>query len=240
MLPGADFHDPLLMPAMSLLRAAHMRGNIRVPEPRSCHSVLRSSIHLRFEAAPNLGEQSDRLFILGLVLDGERHGRTMLLPQIHASKHCIALKHSQYLGSRQQDNVLGVPSRMHQEEIGRPQDSMSLSIVDACAALVTVCGRSKGTAGPQFASAPEMAEVSIQPRCDFTDTPSLPMVYHRRVTDLLFAGWNVAIAGPVGKENCLDSHSKPIPCCRNGNPCPTSGLPDLLEDHVSHASPLKA
>jgi len=240
MLPGADLHDPLLMPAISFLRTAHMRGSIRVPEPRSCHSVLRSRMHLRFEAAPNLCKPSDRLFVLGLVLDGERHGRTMLLPRIHASKHCIALKHSQYLGSRQQDNVPGVPSRMHQEEVGCPQDSMSLSIADACAALVTICGRSKGTAGPQFAAAAEMAEVSIQPRCDFTGTPSLPMVDDRRVTDLLFSGRNVAIAGPVGEKNCMDSHSKPIPRCCNGNPCSTSCLRDLLKDHVSHACPLKA
>lgn len=240
MLPGADFRDPLLMPAISFLRAAHMRGSIRVPEPHSCYSVLRSRIHLGFEAAANLCKPSDRLFILSLVLDGERHGRAMLLPRIHASKQCIALKHSQHLGSRQQDNVLGVPSRMHQEEIGCPQDSMSLSIMDACAALVTICGCSKRTAGPQFAAAPEMAEVSIQPRCDFTGTPSLPMVDDRRVTDLLFSGRNVAIASPVGEKYCLNSHSKPIPCYRNGNPCSTSDLPDLLKDHVSHACPLKA
>lgn len=192
------------------------------------------------EAAAGLSEPLDGVLPLCLVLDGERHWRTMLLVRIHASKHCVALKHSQYLGSRQHDNVLGVPSRIHQEEIGCPQDGMPLSIVDACAALVILCGRSKGTAGPQFAAAAEMTEVSIQPCCDFTDTPSLPMVDDRRVTDLLFSGRNVAIAGPVGEKNCMDSHSKPIPWCRNGNPRPTSSLPDLIKDHVNRACPLKA
>lgn len=225
---------------MPFLRVAHMRGRIRVLEPHSCHSVLRASIHLRVEAAPGLCEPSDRLFTLGLVLDGKRHRRTMLLSRIHASKRGIALKHSQYLRPRQQDNVLGVPSRVHQEEIGYPKDSMSLSTMDARAAIATICRRGKGAPGSQFAIGAEMAEVSIQPRCDFTDTPSLPMADDRRVTDLLFSGRNVAIAGPVGEKNCTDSHSKPTPWCRNGNPCPTSSLPNLIKDHVNHACPLKA
>lgn len=233
--PRSTPHARHAIPSCSA-RARVYRG----PEPHGFRSVLRSSIHLRVEAAPGLCDPSDRLFTLGLVLDGERHRRTMHLSRIHASKRGIALKHSQYLRPRQQDNVLGVPSRVHQEEIGYPKDSMSLSTMDARAALATICRRGEGAPGPQFAVAAEMAEVSIQPRCDFTDTPSLPMADDRRVTDLLFTGRNVAIASPVGKKNCLDGHSKPIHCLHNGNPCPTSGLPDLLKDHVSHASPLKA